>query len=170
LAWSLYDLKTEDQWSLMARVIGHSVLGPNCWEWNAAKDKDGYAVTSLKRHYLLGNQRGINFRTQRIMYEFVKGKIPEGKVLDHLCRNRACVNPAHLEAVSNEINLGRQVNFNGTRTHCKNGHPLSGDNLVPSYLKDGVRLCLICHKKYQKTKNHDYYIRVTKPKRRGERP
>ena len=69
-----------------------------CWEWSGAKDGDGYA----SMHYA-----GRCYRAHRFAYEQFVGPIPKGLVLDHLCRNRGCVRPDHLEPVTNAENIRR---------------------------------------------------------------
>jgi hypothetical protein len=82
----------------------------------------------------------------RYAYEALVGPIPDGKQIDHLCRNRACCNPEHLEPVTIQENIRRGEGpqaINARKTHCIRGHALSGDNLylVP---KSGRRNCVIC--------------------------
>jgi hypothetical protein len=79
-----------------------------------------------------------NVRAHRYVYERLVGPIPAGMTLDHLCRNRACVNPAHLEPVTGPENTRRAV---ALQTHCLRGHPLSGPNL---YCRNGRRHCREC--------------------------
>lgn len=73
-------------------------LGP-CWVWTAARHGKGYGMFSVDR------KRKV--RAHRFAYEMMVGPIPEGLDLDHLCRNRACVNPEHLEPVTRSVNLKR---------------------------------------------------------------
>lgn len=82
----------------------------------------------------------------RVAYEMLVGPIPEGKQLDHLCRQRTCWNPAHLEVVTGRENTLRGVGrtaVNAAKTHCSRGHELAGDNL---YVHDGQRKCRACKK------------------------
>jgi hypothetical protein len=83
-----------------------------------------------------------------VAYELTIGPIPGEFEIDHLCRNRGCVNPAHLEAVSVAVNRARRHHARGTdlpngrKTHCKNGHPFAGQNL--RLLPNGNRACRCC--------------------------
>lgn len=98
-----------------------------CWEWQAATfSTGGYALLSVD---------GTPRRAHRVGYELLIGPIPEGLVLDHLCVNVRCVNPAHMQPVTQEENRRRQAE---RQTHCRNGHPLSGANLAL------VRVCRTC--------------------------
>lgn len=108
-----------------------------CWLWLGYLDRKGYGRFSL------GHKNRI---AHRIAYEHYIGPIPDGLPLDHLCRNRACVNPAHLEPVTTKVNNSRMVPNNGkaARTHCPQGHLLAGDNLKVN--KRGHRVCRECAK------------------------
>lgn len=95
-----------------------------CWEWTGHKTKDGYGLISI---------RGKNKVASRVSYELAHGTIPHGLTIDHLCGNPACVNPAHLEAVSMRDNILRGDNRaanNARKTHCPNGHPYDEENTI----------------------------------------
>ncbi|MBO0884191.1 MAG: HNH endonuclease [Mycobacterium sp.] len=90
-------------------------------------------------------------------YELLVGPIPTGMQLDHLCRNRSCVNPDHLEPVSQRVNLLRgatQPAFNTAKTHCPQGHPYEGDNLA--FNRDGSRFCRTCSRDRQTIYNRTH--------------
>ena len=117
-----------------------------CWLWTAATNGNGYGVIRL------GPRPASMGYAHRVSYELHKGPIPEGLVIDHLCRVTLCVNPDHLEVVTHRENLLRGVGFsavNAKKTHCLQGHPLSGDNLLSR--KDGSRCCRTCHNARRRT-------------------
>ncbi len=119
-------------WSRVDKSKGEN----ECWPWAKTVSHDGYGRYVLKGKYYLAH---------RTSYELTFGKIPDGLVIDHLCRNTKCVNPRHLEAVTNKTNILRgtaRSAQNARKTHCKRGHPLSGDNL--DRYPDGSRHCRAC--------------------------
>lgn len=109
-----------------------------CWTSNRSQNGDGYTKLTFDKKLRA---------THRFAYEVFVGPIPEGAVIDHLCRNRACCNPDHLEPVSPRENVLRGetiVAANARKTHCGRGHPLISGNLVPSNLRQGSRTCQTC--------------------------
>lgn len=116
--------------------------GPGgCWEWTAGKDWDGYGI--------FHESHRRSRRAHRYAYELLVGPIPEGLTTDHLCRNRGCVNPTHLELVTPVENVMRgesDAAKNARKGTCKAGHPLSGPNLS-IYARDGSRVCLECRRR-----------------------
>jgi hypothetical protein len=109
-----------------------------CWEWQGAKTL-GYGHFSL-------NKKAV--KAHRVAYELTRGPIPDGLVIDHLCRNRACVKPDHLEPVTHAVNILRgtgQSARNARKTVCKYGHALTPDN-VYVHPANGSRNCRQCHR------------------------
>lgn len=106
-----------------------------CWNWTGYINDNGYGLM---------RGTGWNYRAHRWAYEHFIGPIPEGKVLDHLCRNRRCVNPHHLEPVTLVENLNRGIRTNANRgiTHCLNGHEFTEENTRID--KRGKRACRTC--------------------------
>ena len=105
-------------------------LGP-CWVWMGGVMGKGYG------HIWSGNRLRPS---HCIAWEWAHGPMSEGLQIDHLCRNPRCVNVGHLDAVTGKVNVLRgegPTAKHARQTHCKNGHPLSGDNL--SFHKSGTR-------------------------------
>ena len=112
-----------------SKVTVDDVTG--CWLWTAAKTDRGYP--NFGSWPTIGKCTGAH----RVAYEVLVGPIPEGWTIDHVrsrgCVNRHCVNPAHLEAVTyweNNIRAETISTLNARKTHCPEGHPYEGDNLV----------------------------------------
>lgn len=109
-----------------------------CWYWMGGRASTGYGTFSLGRK----EDGAINAHT--FSYLLVKGPIPKGRVLDHLCRVRHCVNPDHLEPVTHRVNLLRGATLtarNAAKTHCPKGHPYSG---VRKHIYGNIRVCQTC--------------------------
>lgn len=118
-----------------------------CWLWTASLDGRGYGQFGVKRET---DGKYIPRRAHRIAYELLGGTIPDGLDLDHLCRVRACVNPAHLEPVTRQENLLRGQTLaaeNAVKTHCPRGHALTAENTNvrpgdnPGMVKRTCRTC-----------------------------
>lgn len=107
-----------------------------CWEWQGNVDKNGYGT--------YGNQ---NHMVHRVVYEMLVDKLSPEETVDHLCLNRACVNPDHLEEVSLKVNVLRGNNpnaVNARKTHCLIGHKFDDDNTY-IHPKRGTRHCRACN-------------------------
>lgn len=105
-----------------------------CWLWLGAQDLQGYGRLGARLAH-------------RVSYELFSGPIPEGLEIDHLCRVRSCVNPAHLEPVTHQENMSRSSLIgahNRDKTHCKRGHEFTPES-TRLHL-DGARACRICER------------------------
>jgi hypothetical protein len=124
-------------WSKTERRIGE------CWLWKSWVNKEtGYGMFTIRYQ---------KFLAHRIAYGLTHGSVPRELQLDHLCRNRSCINPTHLEPVTNRENMARGIGpavtraraaeRRATRTECKNGHPWVPENI---YVMGGHQVCRAC--------------------------
>jgi hypothetical protein len=107
----------------------------DCWLWTSTLTPRGYPCFWFE---------GKQWRAHRVAYVLFVGPIPGDLPLDHLCRNRSCVNPSHLEPVTIRENVLRGIGLsaaNARKTHCKRGHEFTTDN---TYMQDGTRQCRAC--------------------------
>jgi len=120
----------------------------SCWNWTGPDRPNGYG-----RFCVLYK----TYSAHRFSYLLFKGQIPEGLSIDHLCRNRKCVNPDHLELVTTKENLFRsdetRASINKNKQQCLRGHPYDSQN---TYIHNNKRYCKICVRenvrKYQNKK------------------
>ncbi len=123
-------------WKVQRNIHVNSESG--CWDWGGTVREDGYG----KYHKTYSH---------RLVYVALIGPIPDGLELDHLCRNRRCCNPLHLEAVTRRVNILRSPiaapAFQRNKTACPKGHPLDGDNVrMESSNGRQWRACVTCRR------------------------
>lgn len=122
------------------RLNSRFVPEPNsgCWLWDGAVSHDGYPYLKLTNKTLYAH---------RALYELRCEPIPEGLTLDHLCRVRSCVNPAHMQPVTLRENIARgDYGWRGRLTHCKHGHEFTPENTIARKGRNGgpARGCREC--------------------------
>lgn len=128
--------ETDRFWSKVAR------RGPDeCWPWQGPRNPAGYGIFFVYP----GGSRQVNRPAHRYAYEAEVAPIGDGLVIDHLCCNPQCVNPAHLEPVTQRTNVRRgatnPATINAAKTHCKRGHEFIPEN---TYVYRGGRSCRAC--------------------------
>lgn len=109
-------------YSLAARFWAKVEKTESCWLWMARVNNHGYGEINP------GQRSGPPRLAHRLSYELIVGPIPEGFVLDHLCRTPRCVNPAHLEPVTHAENVRRGLSAQ-LKSQCPRGHALRAPNL-----------------------------------------
>ena len=120
---------------------GELFNGQPCWLWLGPVDKDGYG--RLYTHQTT-DRKVVMQRVHRFAWELFYGPMSEGLQIDHLCRNRRCVNPTHLEPVTCKVNIrrgmtGKLNNHQTRKTCCPRGHPYDRVNGT-----SGARYCRAC--------------------------
>lgn len=118
-------------WSYVARSA-------TCWTWTGATSDQGYGVFAVRHH--------VQVKAHRFAFEITRGPIPAGLVLDHLCRNRSCVNPSHLEPVDNVENVMRGYSpqaVNARTQKCAQGHEF--ETKIRASSGKPRRYCRECH-------------------------
>lgn len=134
----LFNLEPEYLGELLTRIENsYKVKENGCWEWTKGKFPYGYGKVSVK-HKALG--------AHRIHYQLTKGQVSDDLVIDHLCRNPACINPEHLEAVTQWENNRRGSGIsskNLIKTHCVNGHEFTKENTVIGKNRRACRTCKV---------------------------
>lgn len=123
-------------WAKVTRTAG-------CWLWIGARGGGGYGHISVD---------GRLEKAHRVSYQLHGGVIPHGLQLDHLCRVRHCVNPAHLEPVTNRENHRRR-----RLNACPNGHPYTADS---THWYRGYRTCRVCHSQRERERRARILSRV----------
>ena len=130
-----------DFWNHVIKDQDRGYITP-CWIWIGAKFSNGYG--HLRRNYK-------DLLAHKFAFEAQNGPVPSGLVLDHLCQQKACVRPEHLEPVTQRINLLRGTGasaVNARKTHCPQGHQYTESNIYRRY---GQRYCRACMKARAKT-------------------
>jgi HNH endonuclease len=123
-------------------------LPDGCMEWMAHRSVYGYGRFKFN---------GVQVGAHRLSWIITNGPIPKNMQIDHLCRNRGCVRPDHLDLVTQKENVLRSEAPSAKQakqTHCKRGHELSGDNIYQGkYERTGIRDCISCQRlRYRKSR------------------
>ncbi len=119
-----------------------------CWEWTGCRNKGGYGTTRWRHHE--------SALAHRVSYSVYREELTPEQFIDHLCGNRACINPWHMEVVPFRVNVARGIGptaRNGRKTHCKRGHEFTPENTMPVGSGQTVgRKCRACHNELHRQK------------------
>lgn len=146
----LHELSSEEIISLKERLLSKISKKPEsaCWEWQGAITSRGYGSISIGGKVGKGYSGRLESTHTASLFAFKGIAVPEGKVTNHRCENKKCINPGHLQvATVRENNLYSDSPFsqNAAKTHCPQGHELFGSN-VRIHKQRGTRICLTCRR------------------------
>lgn len=136
-----------------------------CWLWQRSKNREGYGRTNR------GGHNGQGIVAHKLSYETFVGPIPQGMQLDHLCRNRSCINPDHLEPVTPKENIRRGTGH-GKETNCPAGHEYNESNTYFEKI-GGNRHCKVCDRDRKRVRRelnkeaYNEYMRQYQRRHRG---
>lgn len=125
-----------------AAILARTVDDGGCLIWQGARNSKGYGS-------MAAGVKGKTQLTHRAVYQLTVGPIPLGLTIDHLCMEKLCLNVQHMEVVTRSENSRRKIS---AQTHCKNGHPLSGENARLTTRSTGNvhRVCRTCANDYNR--------------------
>jgi len=129
---------------LVPKHLAEKINFGACWLWGAARTTNGYGKCQFG---------GRTWRAHRLIYTLLRGPIPPGLQIDHLCRTSLCVNPEHLEPVDSRTNTMRGLSpvvAQTKQTHCKRGHPFDQANTRID--KRRIRNCRACSRIHARTR------------------
>jgi hypothetical protein len=129
-----------------------------CWEWTARVEPNGYAKFMVKEG---GKWRSI--WAHIVSYTIFRGEVPTGLQLDHICRNRSCVNPEHLRAVTQKVNIlssESPIAKIAARQTCANGHAYTEEN---TRMYRGMRYCRTCKREHDARYRQAKRYAITEP-------
>lgn len=129
----------------LRKLFSKVKMPKGCWDFTGAPCGTGLSYARL----VLDK---VHYRLPRLVHTWFNGPIPKGYVIDHICGNSICVNPHHLEAVTQSENVRRADR--GPKQRCGKGHTMKGNNLVRyKYRGNWKRRCRICHNEYARKRN-----------------